>query len=193
MQDQRTHGTLDENIDGALSWHANYAHYYFTVDTYLRAMAEQKGPFERALRSGGLGYRLVPESLSWRKSLPAGNLFVVKQTWLNRNVGRLYKRHPLKLYLTDEQGNEKFSEIAGSFDETDWVAGETYPVISVFHLPKELAPGTYDVRIALAGTDGKPRIRLPISGGDSQKRYKVGRVQILPALPQKACDKAYCP
>ena len=193
MQDQRTHGTLDENIDVALSWHANYAHFYFTVDTYLRAMAEQKAPFERALRSGGLGYRLVPESLTWRESLPAGNLFVVKQTWLNRNVGRLYERHPLKLYLTDEQGNEKFSEVAGSFDETDWVAGETYPVISVFHLPKELAPGTYDLRIALAGADGKPRIRLPISGGDLQKRYKVGQVQILPTLPQKACDKAYCP
>jgi hypothetical protein len=108
-------------------------------------------------------------------------------------VGRLYERHPLKLYLTDEQGNEKFSEITGSFDETDWVAGETYPVTSVFHLTKELAPGTYDVRIALAGPDGKPRIRLPLSGGDSQKRYKVGQVQVLPALPQKVSDQGYVP
>jgi hypothetical protein len=193
MQDQRTHGTLDENIDVALFWHANYTHYYFTVDTYLRAMAEQKPVFERALRAGGLGYRLVPESLTWRESLPAGNLFVVKQTWVNRNVGRLYERHSLKLYLTDEQGNEKFSEVAGSFDETNWVAGETYPIVSVFHLPKELKPGTYDVRIALAGPNGKPRIRLGISGGDAERRYKVGQVQILPALVQKVCDKAYCP
>jgi hypothetical protein len=105
----------------------------------------------------------------------------------------LYERHPLKLYLTDERGSEKFSEISGAFDETDWVAGETYPVISVFHLPKELAPGTYDVRIALVSADGQPHIRLAISGGDSQRRYKAGQVQILPALPQKACDKAYCP
>jgi len=193
MQDQRTHGNLDENLDVALLWHANYAHFYFTVDMYLRAMSEQKATFERALRGGGLGYRLAPQSLSWRPSLPAGNLFVVKQTWVNRNVGRLYERHPLKLYLTDRRGGEKFSEVARGFDESDWVAGETYPVISVFHLPKNLAPGKYDVRMALAGPDGKPRIRLAISGGDSQKRYKVGQVQILPALTQKASDKGYVP
>ena len=47
--------------------------------------------------------------------------------------------------------------------------------------------------MALAGPDGKPRIRLAISGGDSQKRYKVGQVQILPALTQKASDKGYVP
>ncbi|MGA7411007.1 MAG: DUF4832 domain-containing protein [Bryobacteraceae bacterium] len=193
MMDQRTHGTLDENLDVALLWHANYTHYYFTVETYLRAMKEQTPVFQRALRSGGLGYRLVPESLSWRESLPAGNLFVVKQTWVNRNVGRLYERHPLKLYLTDEQGNDKFSAVAGSFDETDWIAGQEHPVISVFRLPKELSPGNYDVRIALVGPDGNPRIRLGISGEDSRKRYNIGKVQILPSLAQKVCDTAFCP
>ena len=191
MLDQRTHGTIDENIDVALAWHANYLHFYFTVDTYLRAMSGPKEPFERALRSGGLGYRLVPESLSWRESLPAGNLLVFKQTWVNRNVGRLYERHLLKLYLTDESGNEKFSEIAEDFNGTNWVAGEKYSIISVFHLPKELAPGAYDVRIALVGPNGKPRISLPIAGGDSEKRYKVGQVRILPALTQKVSDRHF--
>ncbi len=158
--------------------------------------------FERGLRSGGLGYRLVPTLVSWREELPAGYLLVLKQTWTNRNVGRLYVKHPLKLYLTDAQGNEKFSEVDTNFDETAWVRGEIYPVISVFHLPKDLAPGLYDLRIALMGGrsplpvrsasspapydvniafvdgSGKPRISLGIEGADSEKRYKLGTIRI---------------
>jgi len=132
--------------------------------------------------------------LSWRPSLPAGDLLVLRQDWVNRNVGRLYVRHLLKLYLTDAQGNEKFSEVDTSFDETHWVQGEDYPLISVFHLPKELPPGLYDVRIALADVSTKnPEIQLGIEGGDSQNRYKVGEIQIEPYNGPAGCGKSFCP
>ena len=57
--------------------------------------------------------------------MPAGDLLVLKQDWVNRNVGRLYVQHPLKLYLTDTQGNEKFSEVDTGFDETVGYRGKT--------------------------------------------------------------------
>jgi hypothetical protein len=156
-------------------------------------MREDRANFERGLESGGLGYRLVPTSLSWPRQVPAGNLLLVRQTWVNRNVARLYVQHPLKLYLTDAQGTEKFSESDTSFDERSWVRGKDYSLISVFHLQKELPPGVYDVRIALADGAGKPRIRLGIDGADSELRYKVGEIRILPPEKVAGCDKAYCP
>jgi hypothetical protein len=102
------------------------------------------------------------------------------QEWVNRNVGRLYKLHPLKVYLTDTAGNEKFAELDHAFDETNWIKGEVYPVISVLHLPKELPPGTYDVRIALVDGRGEPRIKLAIAGADAHGRYRLGMLQVLP-------------
>jgi hypothetical protein len=73
------------------------------------------------------------------------------------------------------------------------VKGTEYEQTSVFHLPKQLTPGDYDVRIALADPTGKPQINLPIRGGDKDKRYKVGAIHIVPARVQKACDSAFCP
>jgi uncharacterized protein DUF4832 len=194
LVDQKVHGTFAENLDVGLTWHANYTHFYFGSPVYKRAMREQPDVIRRGLKQGGLGYRLAPLSLSWPGSLPAGDLLVFKQDWVNRNVGRLYVRHLLKLYLTDAQGNEKFSEVDTSFDETQWVQGKDYPLISVFHLPRNLTPGMYDVRIALADVNaGKPEIKLGIEGLDPQGRYKVGEIRIEPYNGPPGCVTDPCP
>jgi hypothetical protein len=179
VKNQGTHGTFDENMDLMLAWHSNWAHFYMDADSYKRAMREDRDAHVRGLESGGLGFRLVPTRVSWPEELPAGDLFLMRETWVNQNTGRLYQRHPLKLYLTDVQGNVKFSEVDRGFDETHWVRGETYPVISIFHLPKDLSPGEYDVRIALVDDQGKPQIALAIQGSDLERRYKLGTIRIL--------------
>jgi hypothetical protein len=193
VRNHGTHGTLDENMQIMLEWHSNYAHFYMDADSYKRAVREDRTYFEKGLRSGGLGYRLVPLSASWREELPAGNLFLLNQTWVNRNVGRCYKRFPLKVYLTDTQGKDKFSEVDRGFGQTDWAQGETYKVTSVLHLPKDLTPGVYEVRIAMVDEAGNPRVDLGIQGVDSRKRYKLGTVQILPLQSQIPCDRSRCP
>jgi hypothetical protein len=180
MMDHKNHGTLAENLDMAIDWHANFIHFYMLSDTYRRAIKEQPGEIERGLKAGGLGYRLMPTELSWRESLPAGHIFALKQTWVNRNAGRLYKRHALKVYFTDEQGNEKYSVTDPSVDQSQWVRGETYSVMNTFRTRKNIAPGLYDVRIALVDSIGKPRIRLAIEGEDAAMRYRVGSIRILP-------------
>jgi len=180
IKDERTHGTMDEYLRVYTGWHANYAHYYMDAASYKRAMQEDRNHFEKGLESGGLGYRLALTRASWRSAIPAGDLFVLDQQWVNRNVGRLYKRYPLKLYLTDAAGQEKFTELDHAFLETDWVQGETYPVTSVFQSRRELPPGTYDVRIALVDDSGRPRIKLAIAGSDAEGRYKLGTVRVVP-------------
>ena len=193
MQDQHTHGTVRENIDGAIDWHANFFHLYFVPETYQRIMRENRESLEYGLKAGGIGYRLVPTTLSWPQEVPAGNLLVVHQTWVNRNAGRLYVSYPLKLYLTDADGREVFSESIPGLDETNWIQGRAQDVMSVFHLSKNIPAGDYDVRIALVDGTGKPAIRLPISGEDSMHRYSVGRIRIAPTDAPGVCDKAMCP
>lgn len=193
MMNQKVHGTFEENLEVALSWHANFIHFYFDAPSYKRVMREQPDVVKEGLEPGGLGYRLVPTRLSWPGEIPAGNLLVVRQSWENLNVGRLYVQHPLKLYLTDAEGKTKYSEIDTSFDERSWVRGKTYSLISVFHLPKDLAAGTYDVRIALVNAEGNPRIQMGIEGEDGEKRYTVGTIRILPPANVAGCVADYCP
>jgi hypothetical protein len=193
MEDQHTHGTLKENIDGAVDWHANFFHLYFEPATYKRAIGQDRKGLEFGLMAGGIGYRLVPSSLSWPEELPAGHLLVLHQQWINQNAGRLYVAHPLKLYLTDASGKEVFSLVNRGLNETDWIQGQTYKVMSAFQLAKSIPPGTYDLKIALVDQSGKPTIRLGIVGGDSDLRYRIGQIKILPSDASGGCDSSYCP
>ncbi len=39
-----------------------------------------------------------------------------------------------------------------------------------------LKPGTYDLFISVGSRIGTPRIALPLSDGDGQKRYRLGQI-----------------
>ena len=181
VKNEGVHGTLEENIQVMVEWHSNYAHFYMDAASYRRAIREDKAAFENGLGSGGIGYRLVPVQLSWPEELPAGDLLMLHSTWVNRNAGRLYVRYPLQIYLTDANGVEKWSAKDPSFTQTNWVRGERYEVDTLLTTSTKLAPGEYDVRIAMVDAAGKPAIRLAIQGEDSQHRYKIGTLQIAPA------------
>jgi len=146
-------------------------------------MRDDKAGFAKGLQSGGLGYRLVPTSMSWREQLQPGQLLVLDQIWENRNVSLCFHRYLLKFYLTDNQGNVRFSETDSAFDPTSWVKGETHPITSVFHLPGTLPTGEYDVRIALVDEQGQPRVKLGIEGPDAQWRYRLGTLRIIAPGP----------
>ena len=178
MKNHRTHGTVDENIDVMLEWHSNYGHFYVDAESYRRLVTEDAARFERGLKAGGLGYRLVLESSAWPEVLAPGCLLVLKQTWENRNAGRCYRRHPLKLYLTDKAGKEAFSETDFSFDQTGWVRGTRQELYSVFHLPKDIPEGSYDLRIAMVDREGRPALKLGIQGKDNENRYLLGTLKI---------------
>lgn len=179
LKNHRRHGSLDEYLDVFREWHSTYAHYYMDSGSYKRAMKEDRRHFEQGLESGGIGYRFVLTRVSWSEQVPAGHLFVVRHQWVNRNAGLLYQQHPLKIYLTDSEGNEKYSQVDRAFDQAGWEAGQVYRVVSVFRLPKTLQPGLYDVRVAMVDASGTPRIRLAIEGADSQGRYRLGTIRVV--------------
>jgi hypothetical protein len=180
VKNHGTHGTLEENIAVFKAWHSNYGHFYMDAEGYRRAMREDRQAFADGLSSGGIGYRLVPQQVRWPEELHAGDLLMVESRWVNRNAGRLYEQHPLKIYLTDADGNEKFSAPDQAFTPVDWVAGKEYSVISLLTVSKKLTPGIYDLRIAIADpVSGRPAIQLAIEGEDEQMRYRLGTIRIL--------------
>jgi len=180
MRKDNSHGTFQENEELFAEWHVNWGHFYTDAESYKREAQEDRATLEQGLKANGLGYRLLPVSASWPEELPAGNLLLLRTTWVNRNAGRCFVRYPLRIYLTDAHGSVKFSGQDGAFDETTWVKGETYPVTSIVSIPRNLPPGEYDVRIALTDEKQTPRIRLGIAGEDGTLRYKLGTIRIVP-------------
>lgn len=180
LKRQGTHGTLDENIDVMCKWHSNYGHFYIDSVSYKMLTPEDRESFERGLKDGGLGYRLVLTEAAYPDTVRQGHLLVLKQTWENRNMGRLYQPHLLKVYLIDSQGRERFSAVDWAFDCTGWVKGERYEVVSVFSEPLHgVEPGEYQVKFALVDVRSEaPRIRLAIEGGDAELRYDIGKIRV---------------
>jgi hypothetical protein len=151
--------------------------------SYKRAMREDRTAFEDGLKAGGIGYRLALTAATWPEELRAGDLLMLHTKWVNRNAGRCFVRHPLKVYFTDAEGVEKFGRTDPAFSQTDWVSGHEYSADTLLMTSNKLEPGTYDVRIAMVDAAGNPAIRLPVSGEDPQRRYRLGTIRILPARP----------
>jgi hypothetical protein len=174
----QNHGTMTEFIDAFIKFHSTYTHMYLHADSYRQALAEDRGEFERALKPGGVGYRLVLSSASWETPRRPGDTLTLRQEWLNRNASWCVHPYRLKVYLLDRAEKEVWSGVDRSFDPRSWVRGTTYAVASGFTLPRKLKPGTYDLRLALVDEAGTPRVRLGIAGADPAGRYPLGSVTV---------------
>ncbi|MDZ7401662.1 MAG: hypothetical protein ONB37_16010 [candidate division KSB1 bacterium] len=181
MVNLRTKGTLEENLELALDWHANFTHYYMAAESYKLAMQRDRKVLEKGLKSGGLGYRIVPVLISYPEELEEKHIFIIKTSWVNRNVGRLYERRLLKIFFTDDTGKDACTFLYKGFNITQLVQGETYSIIGSFPTEyKSLKPGRYNVLIALVDEQEKADIQLAIEGNDGNNRYKVGSINIIP-------------
>lgn len=179
LKKQYKDGQLALHVDKMIGWHANYGHMYQHADNWKQCMAEDRAQVERALKPGGIGYRLVPITVSWDTKVKPGQPLTLKQTWVNRNAGYCSEPYRLKVYLTKADGSEVFSAVDAKFDPRSWFQGQAYQVESKFTLAENLPAGTYDLFLALVDESGTPQVRLGIAGMDNQKRYRLGRVEIM--------------
>ena len=124
-----------------------------------------------------MGYRFVLVESQFPETIAPGAEWTLRHSWENRAMGRCYHRFPLAVYLMQDS-KVIWSAVDNDFDQTAFVAGETYDLTSRFKLPRDLAPGKYNVRIAMVNTSGQPAISLAIAGGDENKRYDIGTVTV---------------
>ncbi len=186
IKNEGTHGTFSQNLDIMLEWHSIYCHFYTDAEGYKRTMQEDKSTIERGLKAGGIGYRYVLSSASWERETETGKMIVLRQSWINRNTGWCVKQFPIKIYLTDENGNEKFSVTDNAFDISKLYKGESYIKSTMVTVPKKLPGGKYDLRIALVDDTGNPALKLGIEGIDKLGRYLLGTIRI---NPEKSVSK----
>jgi len=178
VKKDKTHGSVAEHVNAFVRFHSAYAHLYMHAASYRQAMAEDRGEFERALRSKGIGYRFVLTAAAWESKRSPGQTLTLRQEWLNRNASWCVYPYRLRVFLMDSGGEVAWSEVNQAFDPRSWLAGTTYPAESAFRLPADLKPGDYDLRIALVDETGQPRVRLGIEGADPALRYQLGSVRI---------------
>jgi hypothetical protein len=123
------------------------------------------------------GYRFVLREVRHAGVADRGAALRVAMTWSNVGVGKLYRRHPLRLCLLDGPGAVA-AEAEAEADARDWLPGD-HAVVGVLPIPAALRPGTYGIAVALADPDtGKPAIALAIDAPETGRRYRVSEVTV---------------
>ena len=136
-----------------------------------------------------LGYRIMPRSVTFPDAVKLGEPFEVASTWANAGVAPCYGGGFYALTLKDDKGGIVSVLSDESFDMRDLRTGKAgvAPATAraarfrIGHIAPATRPGTYDVFISVGRRDGTPAIALPLAGDDGQRRYKIGRVTLLPS------------
>ena len=179
-------------------YHASYASVHWYPREFLKTNKELIDRIN--LR---LGYRLRLLEASWPAEVAAASTILVGYRWRNDGVAPcLPGGHPT-ITLKDEQGgiaavfaDEEFDMRALPVAEPGKAEaigrelqrnGERLPQssrpLAQFVLPPAtiLKPAVYSVYVSVGTRTGTPRLALPLSGDDGQRRYKLGEVRVLPA------------
>ena len=141
-----------------------------------------------------LGYRLQLREMAWPVEVSYGEPFVVETSWANAGVAPCYNDGFWTLTLKDEKGGI----VSVNTDETfDLRALQVSPpgqapvekrvvrfVVGLRHVDPLGAhappgrPGNYEVFVSVGQRDGTPRVALPLTGDDGQRRYHLGRIRL---------------
>ncbi len=139
-------------------------------------MAEWNGYFQQLARN--VGYRFVLSKAMYNDKVEPSGTFTLSQTWINKGVGRLIDKHPLKVYFVNAaNGDVVWSAADNGFDQTHWEKWNVYELNSTFNLPANLPHGTYDLKVAMVDGAGNPAIAMPMTDGEN-KMYRIGTVTV---------------
>jgi len=153
-----------------------------------------------------MGYRLLPTSVSWPKAVtiatpqdaftaykdvtPHGDTkkrFKVTWSWTNKGVAPCYPGGYPALTLKDSKDGIVSVLVDDTLNLRDLKVGDVgkapmKKLVSEFIVglyAPTTKPGTYDLYISVGKSDGTPTIAMPLKGGDGQRRYKIGTIELL--------------
>ncbi|HUT95148.1 MAG TPA: DUF4832 domain-containing protein [Thermoguttaceae bacterium] len=168
---KRREWSFDRAVEFILANHATY------INDNLGPVPDEELPklHELARRSG---YRFVLREVSHAATVSPGGGLAVEMKWSNVGVGKLYRRHPLVLYLVDADGNLVAGQEQPHVDPTTWLPGD-HDVAGRIDVPESVTPGKYTLAVALLDPDTqKPAIRLPIDAPQQNRVHHVSRVSL---------------
>jgi hypothetical protein len=133
-----------------------------------------------------LGYRLQLRQISWPHNAVIGRPLAVRSVWADAGVAPCYPGGFVTLTIKDDDGGivsvlvdeqlnvrDLVPGPAGvaplQTNECQFVIGQVAPVTK---------PGRYQVFVSVGQRDGTPRIALPLTGADGQRRYRLGSITL---------------
>ena len=151
-------------LDQALRWHAS------TINIKSsRIPSDWKAAFDDFQKQ--IGYRFVLKRLEYPSKATRGSMAPFSMWWFNAGVAPVYGRYTLALAIGDRI-------VPLETDIRQWLPGDSV-VDTTVAVPRDLAPGTYGVRVALLDpTTRQPAIRLAIAGRQQDGWYQVGEIVV---------------
>ena len=142
-----------------------------------------------------LGYRLIPQEISWPDEVSLGKPFEVSLRWRNTGVAPCYIGGHATLTLKDSKGGIVSVHVDESFNlrdvkpaENGQALGQDQKMQVVIAMPHKdpmgtftpaVQPETLDLFISVGKRDGTPVIALPLAGQDQNRRYKLGSICVV--------------
>lgn len=183
--------TLLEAIE---AYHASYLSIHWWPREELQDLGDSVARINRRL-----GYRLQMREASWPAEVTLGEPFVVETAWANAGAAPCHRGGFWAMTLKDAKGGIVSVQADEAFDMKDLKVAppneapverlqSRFTVARRFveslgsHAPPTQA-GAYDVFVSVGSRDGTPRISLPLSGQDGQRRYKVGQIKLTERKP----------
>ncbi|GAB4362981.1 MAG: DUF4832 domain-containing protein [Calditrichia bacterium] len=124
-----------------------------------------------------LGYRFVLKEVENGAAVNRGEKLEITIQVENKGVAPFYFPWPLVVYLLDSAGEVSLQQDSG-IDIRQWLPG-SHTVSGKINIPAALAPGSYEIRLAIHDpASGKPGVLFANTGKDEEGRYRVGRVHV---------------
>ncbi len=151
-------------------------HVTFINDNIGKVPAEQWPKIEKLARLAG--YRLELLEAAFPSACRPGQAIQIRMKWRNSGVGKMYRKHPLALYLLDERGVTALERQQPAIDPCAWLPGD-HEVAAVVQLPHQLAKGRYTLALALLDpVSGKPAVLLACTAKHEGRVYRLGQFTV---------------
>jgi hypothetical protein len=168
-------GKATKSFEWALQQHASF------INAKSKPVPASYGPAVDEFLNK-LGYRLALEGLNHPTEAKPGDSIELKSVWTNRGVAPPYGARTLTYRL---RGPSKTVTVPSVQDVRTWLPGPVEVRDSV-DLPAELAPGTYELELAMLDRDGAnpdtkalPPLALGIDGRRPDGWYAVSTLEVV--------------
>ena len=160
---------IDYIIDQSLKWHIS------SFNAKSSAVPAEWWPqVNRWLKR--MGYRLVLRKFTYPSLASPGSKLTFTSWWENKGVAPCYRAFPLALRLHNAAGSEI---LLTRGDIRSWLPGDSLYDDAVF-LPFSLAPGDYDLSLALLDPwTRKPKVKLAMAGLQPDGWYSLGKLSVI--------------
>ena len=162
-------------------YHASYLSIHWWPREFYRECQDLVDRMNRRL-----GYRLRPEEVSLPAQVQATGAMEITARWVNTGVAPCYGGGHPALTLKTPAGGVMLTFVDEHFNVRDLPVGPAGQAKAVderitFALPGNVLPGQYEVYLSVGSAIGTPIIAMPLDGHDGQRRYRLGRIEVLPA------------